>query len=297
MIVLAIGKGILMALKLRKLSYALGAEVCGVDVSKSMSESTFGEIYQAFLANGILLFRDQDVTREQHIEFSRRFGALDRHDALPRDRHPGYPELLMVTNEPKPDGAPSDTKYTGRQWHSDMSFTTAPSLGSLLKSDEVPDVGGDTLFANMYRAYDALSAGMKQLISDLHGIHLSGTRKLANDSTGVVRAEEQKRLNPPVAQPVARVHPETGRKALYIWEKVKRFDGMTEEESQPLIEYLVRHATRPDFIYRHPWRKNDILAWDNRCVMHQALGDFDETQLRHLERTTVLGTPSGYVVA
>ena len=168
-----------MALKLRKLSFAPGAEVCGVDVSRPMSESTFGEICQAFLANGI---------------------------------------------------------------------------------------------------------------------HLSGTRKLANDTTGVVRAEEQKRINPPVAQPVVRVHPETGRKALYIGEKVKRFDGMTEEESQPLIDYLVRHATRPEFLYRHQWRKNDILAWDNRCVMHQALGDFDETQLRHMERTTILGTPSGYVV-
>ena len=285
-----------MALKLRKLSYALGAEVCGVDVSRPMSESTFGEIYQAFLAHGILLFRDQDVSRGQHIEFSRRFGDLDRHEALPRDRHPDYPELLMVTNEAKRDGSPSDTQYTGRQWHSDMSFTTAPSLGSLLKSYAVPEVGGDTLFANMYRAYDALSAGMKKLIADLHGIHLSGTRKLANETTGIVRAEEQKRINPPVAQPVVRVHPETGRKALYIGEKVKRFDGMTEEESQPLIDYLVRHATRPEFLYRHPWRKNDILAWDNRCVMHQALGDFDETQLRHLERTTVLGTPSGYVV-
>jgi taurine dioxygenase len=285
-----------MAMRLRKLSYALGAEVCGVDVAQPMSESTFGEIYQAFLAHGILLFRDQDIARSQHIEFSRRFGALDRHDALPRDRHPDYPELLMVTNEPKPDGSPSDTQYTGRQWHSDMSFTTAPSLGSLLKSYAVPEVGGDTLFANMVLAYDTLSAGLKRMIADLHGIHLSGTRKLANATTGIVRAEEQKRINPPVAQPVVRTHPETGRKALYIGEKVKRFDGMTEEESAPLIDYLVRHATRPEFVYRHPWRKNDILAWDNRCVMHQALGDFDETQLRHMERTTVLGTPSGYVV-
>ena len=286
-----------MVMRLRKLSYALGAEVCGIDIAKPMSESTFGEIYQAFLAHGILLFRDQDITREQHIEFSRRFGALDRHDALPRDRHPEYPELLMVTNEPKPDGSPSDTKYTGRQWHSDMSFTTAPSLGSLLKCYAVPEVGGDTLFASMYAAYDALSAGMKKMIADLHGIHLSGTRKLANSTTGILRAEEQKRINPPVAQPVVRTHPETGRKALYIGEKVKRFDGMTEEESAPLVDYLVRHATRPEFVYRHQWRKHDILAWDNRCVMHQALGDFDETQLRHMERTTVLGTPSGYVVA
>jgi taurine dioxygenase len=285
-----------MSLKLRKLSYALGAEICDVNVAKPMSEQQFGEIYRAFLDNNILLFRNQDITREQHIEFSRRFGELDRHEALPRDRHPDYPELLMVTNEPKPDGSPSDTKYTGRQWHSDMSFTTAPSLGSLLKSYAVPEVGGDTLFANMYMAYDALSEGMKKMIAGLHGVHLSGTRKLANDNTGVTRAAEQKRLNPPVAQPVVRVHPETGRKALYIGEKVKRFDGMTEAESKPLIDYLVRHATRPEFVYRHQWRKNDIVVWDNRCTMHQALGDFDETQLRHMERTTVLGAPSGYVV-
>lgn len=168
-----------MALKLRKLSHALGAEVCDIDVSKPMGEAFFGEIY----------------------------------------------------------------------------------------------------------------------IADLHGIHLSGTRKIANSASGIPRAEEQKRINPPVAQPVVRVHPETGRKALYIGEKVKRLDGMTEEESQPLISYLVKHATQPEFVYRHQWRQNDILIWDNRCTMHQALGDFDETQRRHMERTTVLGTPSGYAVA
>ena len=286
-----------MALKLRKLSYPLGVEICDINVAKDITERSFGEIYRAFLDNGILLFRNQDITREQHIEFSRRFGELDRHDSLPRDRRKDYPELLMVTNEPKNDGSPSDTKYTGRQWHSDMSFTTEPSLGSLLKSYAVPEVGGDTLFANMYMAYDQLSDGMKKLIANLHGIHMSGTRKLANDNTGVDRMQEQKKINPPVAQPVVRVHPETGRKALYIGEKVKRFDGMTDEESRPLIDYLVRHATKPEFVYRHMWRKNDIVVWDNRCTMHQALGDFDETQLRHMERTTVLGTPSGYVVA
>jgi len=215
---------------------------------------------------------------------------------LPRDRHPRHPEILMVTNEPKPNGEPSDSKYTGRQWHSDMSFTLAPSMGSLLRSIAVPAVGGDTMFANMYMAYEALSAGMKKLIADLRGIHMSGTRRIANSETGIPRAEEQKRINPPVAQPVVRMHPETGRKALYIGDKVKSFDGMTEEESRPLIEYLVQHATRPEFVYRHQWQANDILVWDNRCTMHCALGDFDETQLRHMERTTVLGTPSGYVV-
>ncbi len=285
-----------MASKLRKLSYALGAEVCDFDLSAPMSEAAFGEIYQAFLDHGILLFRHQDITREQHIAFSRRFGELDKHESLPQDRHPQYPELLLVTNAPNADGTPSNSRYTGRQWHTDMSFTPIPALGSLLKSWTVPEVGGDTLFANMTLAYDTLSGGMKKLIADLHGIQLAGTRKINYAPTGVERAAEQRKLNPPIAQPVVRVHPETGRKALYLGEKVKRFDGMSEAESQPLIQYLNAHATQAEFVYRHPWRNNDIVVWDNRCTLHQALGDFDETQRRHMERTTVLGTPSGYAV-
>ena len=284
-----------MALELRRLSYCLGAEVRGIDIGQPMSEAAFGEIYRAFLDHGILLLRNQRITRAQHIEFSRRFGELDRHDSLPRDRHPDHPEILLVTNEPKPNGEPSTSRYTGRLWHSDMSFTLVPSLGSLLRGVTVPPVGGDTMFTHMYAAYDTLSAGMKKLIADLHGIH-SPERKNAAAVSPEWEAE-QRRLNPPVAQPVVRVHPETGRKALYIGEKVKRFDGMTEEESRPLIDFLVRHATRPEFVYRHQWRADDIVIWDNRCTMHVALADFDETQRRHMERTTVQGTPSGYVAS
>jgi taurine dioxygenase len=283
-------------LKLRRLSNALGAEVCDIDLTQPMSESTFGEIYRAFLQHGILLFRGQHISREQHIDFSRRFGELDRHDALPRDRHPDHPELLLVTNRPNADGTPSESRYTGRSWHTDYSYTTRPALGSLLRCWQLPEVGGDTLFANMYLAYDTLSEGMKKMIAGLHGIHLSGTRRINVADAGSARREEVIRLNPPIAQPVVRVHPETGRKAIYLGEKVKRFDGMTEAESTPLIDFLNKHATQPEFVYRQQWRENDLLIWDNRCTLHQALGDFDETQIRHLERTTVKGTPSGYVV-
>jgi taurine dioxygenase len=286
-----------MPLKLRRLSNALGAEVCDVDLTKPMSESTFGEIYGAFLQYGILLFRNQNISREQHIEFSRRFGELDDHASLPRDRHPDYPEILLVTNRPNPDGTPSESRYTGRSWHTDMSYTTRPALGSLLRCYNLPEVGGDTLFANMTMAYDTLSDGMKKLIADLHGIHLSGTRKINVADAGEARRNEVMKLNPPIAQPVVRVHPETGRKTIYLGEKVKRFDGMTEEESKPLIDYLNRHSTKAEFVFRQQWRENDLLIWDNRCTLHQALGDFDESQLRHMERTTVLGTPSGYVAA
>jgi taurine dioxygenase len=284
-----------MAITLRPLSYALGAEVVGADLSAEMGNADFAAIHDAFLRHGVLLFRDQEnLTREQHIAFSRRFGELDRHDNLPRDRHPEYPELLMVTNAPKPDGKPGDGKYTGHLWHSDMSFTLVPAMASVLRAIRVPPVGGDTMFANMVLAYEQLSAGMKRIVEGLDGIH-TGSRKIVDLTPE--RAAESKRLNPPVAQPVVRVHPETGAKALYIGEKVSCFAGMTEAESLPIVEFLCRHAFRPQFVYRHAWQPNDVLMWDNRSTAHQALGDYEDGELRHLERTTIKGSPSGYVLA
>lgn len=281
-----------VGLQLRPLSHSLGAEVMGVDLAKPLDAAVFAEIEKAFLASGILLFRNQDLAPEAHIAFSRRFGELDRHDTLPRDRHKEHPEILMVTNRPKADGSPSDSRYTGRKWHSDMSFTLCPALGSLLYSREIPPVGGDTMFANMTLAYDTLSEGMKKFIATLHGIHLPG-RALPHASAE--RLEEDRRLNPPIAQPLVRTHWQTGRKALYVSEKVEFIEGMTREESKPILEFLCAHAARHEFIYRHQWKPHDLLIWDNRCTMHIALADFDETRRRELHRTTVLGQPSGHV--
>lgn len=278
-----------MALQLRRLANGLGAEVMGLDLAR-VGEREFGEINRAWLDHGILLFRGQRLTTPQHIAFSRGFGELDTHESSAPDRHPDYNEVLLITNKPKPSGAPSDTRYTGRVWHSDHSFTPRPALGSLLRAVEIPDVGGDTMFTNMYLAYETLSDGMKQMIADLHGVHTTA-RKVDDPE----RLADMKRRNPPVAQPLVRVHPETGRKALYVGEKVKQIAGFTAEESKPLLDYLCKHATRHEFVYRHQWRRDDLLMWDNRCTMHIALGDYDETKLRHMERTTVLGTPSGYV--
>lgn len=283
-----------MTLDLRPLSYALGAEVRGIDLAKPVSDVLFAEIGQAFLTHGILLFRGQAITPGQHIAFSRHFGELDRHETLPRDRHAEFPEILMVTNRPKGDGTPSDSRYTGRNWHSDMSFTLCPALGSLLHSRDIPPVGGDTMFANMYLAYETLSPAMRAMIADLHGVHTTG-RKMPDATPERLRLDRE--LNPPIAQPVVRVHPQTGRKALYISEKVELLEGFTREESRPLIAFLCEHAAQPEFSYRHQWRKHDLLIWDNRCTMHIALADFDETQRRELFRTTVLGTPSGHIYA
>jgi Probable taurine catabolism dioxygenase len=279
-----------MSVTVRPLSHALGAEIAGVDLAKPLSNAEFDQIHRTFLEKGILLFRDQEITREQHIAFSRRFGELDTHDSLPRDRHPDYPELLLVTNIPKENGKPSDSKYTGQQWHSDLSFTPVPSLGSLLRGITIPPVGGDTMFINMYRAYDTLSDGMKKMIADLHGIH-TGSRKIVDLSSDRASSSASSiRRSPSPSCASSRDRPQG---ALY-WREGLRFVGMTEEESRPLIDYLVKHATRPQFVYRHQWRANDIVLWDNRCTMHIALGDYEDGEIRHLERTTVKGTPSGY---
>jgi len=275
-------------MEVRPIAGALGAEIEGVDLSRPLAADAIAGIRRALLDYLVIFFRGQKLDPQHQLAFARAFGEPVAYPQLK-----GLPEFPFITPVVKLE---HERVNFGGVWHSDTTYLERPPMGSMLYAIEIPPYGGDTLFANMYLAYEMLSAGMKKFIEGLHGIHLSGTRKLANDGTGVVRAEEQKRINPPVAQPVVRTHPETGRKALYIGEKVKRFDSWTEEESQPLIDFLVRHATRPEFLYRHQWRKNDILAWDNRCVMHQALGDFDETQLRQMERTTVLGTPSGYVV-
>jgi taurine dioxygenase len=278
-----------MALQTRPLSYSLGLEIMNVDLAR-VDDETFAEIRQAFLdSNGLLLFRDQELTRRQHIDFSRRFGELDLHEAVPLDRHPDHAEILIVANEPVVDGMSSNGRYIGQNWHSDLAPSLAPALGSLLRAIEIPPVGGDTMFTNMYAAYETLSDGMKNLIKDLHGVHIRGRKAVSAEWEA-----QNRKLNPPVAQPVVKVHRDTGRKALYIGEPVRSFEHMTEEESLPLIQYLVRHATRPQFIYRHQWRRNDLLFWDNRCTMHNALGDYDQSKRRYMERTTIKGDPCGY---
>jgi taurine dioxygenase len=274
-----------MGLQIRRLSYALGAEIIRDDFPKPLGDSGFRDIQRAFLEYLVLLFRGQFHTQEQQVAFTRRFGEVNKNDDLPHMRHPEYPEILFVSNKnkkPKPNAKPKLTdKYAaGMVWHSDRSFTCRPVMASLLRGVEIPDVGGDTMFSNQYLAYETLSDGMKRLIEGLDGVHIGGEDRLDL---------------PPTAQPLVRVHPETGRKALYVSERIQHIVGMSAEESKPLIQFLCNHATRPQFVYRHQWRKNDLLMWDNRCLSHIALGDYDRTQVRHMEKTTVIGTPSGYV--
>lgn len=278
-------------LELTPLSSALGAQVKGIDITHDLNDEQIGAIRKAWNEHHILLFRGVDWTPAGHIAFSRRFGDLDTHDATPFDRLDGYPEILEVTNKPK-NGKPSETRNTGRNWHSDYAYTNRPSAASMLFCAEKPPVGGDTMFSNMVRAYDQLSAKMKEIVEGLDAVFdfsLVGRQNSA-------KTQELVKLNPPIAHPAVRVHPQSGLKALYVSERVSHFHGMSQEESRPLIQYLCAHATRHENIYRHSWQVNDLILWDNRTTMHIALGDFDQTKPRRMLRTTLLGEPSGFLV-
>ena len=278
-----------MALSIRKLSAGIGAEIGGVDLTKPLDDSTFAKIEQAWQEHVILLFRGQKLTHQQHIAFSRCFGELDDHSAIPKFRDPEFHEILPVVNQVI-DGR---KQPVGRQWHSDLSTTLRPARGSILRCEVIPPVGGDTMFANMYLAYEALSDTMKKVIDGLWGVQ---DMTVAKQSRGRDMTEVRKR-NPPVAQPVVRVHPGTGRKALFVAEMTTTgIVGMTEEEAQPILNFLFRHSVQPEFTYRHRWSTEDMIAWDNRCCMHLALDDYDINVPRRLYRTTLLGEPSGYIV-
>jgi taurine dioxygenase len=283
-------------IQVRRLANGLGARVDGVDLARPVSDATFREINEAWLRHLVLVFPQQKITPEEHIAFSRRFGELDRHEALPHYRHPEHPEILMITNHTIA-GKPSETRNTGREWHIDLSYTLRPSLGALLHCREIPEVGGDTMFANMYLAFESLSPPLRAFLEGLECVHDFTTIKI-NKKRDPEQLAHMTRLNPAVAQRVVRVHPETGRKSLYVTEMLtSHFVGMTVEESKPILDYLFKHSVQPEFTYRHRWQVGDIVMWDNRCTMHLALTDYDHSSPRHMFRTTIKGTPSGRLYA
>lgn len=280
-----------MAIKVRKIGHALGAEVSGVDLSRPIDDQTFSEINQAFLEHCVLVFHDQPLTRAQQVAFSRRFGDLDNNEARATHmRVPEVPEIFLVTAEPVASGQ-TPGGVIGEDWHTDNSHLPVAAAASLLRAIELPGVGGDTMFCNMYRAYDTLTGGMKKLLEPLRGVHMQS--RAVHDLSTPERAEASWKRFPAAAHPAVRVHPESGRKALYVNRQVRFFVGMSSAESKPLIDYLADHAVRPQNIYRHVWKVGDLVMWDNRCVLHMSIGDFDRSQRRHMERTTVHGDRSG----
>ena len=280
-----------MTIAVRPLSAACGAEVTGVDARKPLAADDVAKLHRALAENGILLFRDVKVTPEEHIAFSRQFGPLESH-VVGEFNLKEHPEVFVVSNI-KENGKLKGAVYAGQYWHSDLSYMAKPSLGSLLLCHEMPEIGGNTMWANMYKAWETLSGPLKGFLSGLQAVHdysHAYDTFFAHLKERPPLTAEQRAKTPPVVHPLVRTHPVTGRKALYVNEGFTTgIVGMPREESQPILDMLFRHSTRPEFIYRHQWRVGDLMFWDNRCTMHYALADYDFSVRRLMHRTTLAG--------
>ena len=269
----------------------LGAEVLGLDLAQPLNAADFARIHQAHLAHHVLVFRNQRITPRQQIDFSRRFGPLQIH-VLQNFQLAGHPEILVVSNIKDERGQPIGLGDAGQFWHSDLSYKAVPSLGSLLHAQELPNEGGDNLFADQHAAYDALPDALKQAIAPLQAEH-----------SYLARYEELRAKSPwrpqltqaqidevaPAVHPVVRTHPETGRKGLFVSEHfTTRIVGLPEDESRDLLAQLFAASVKPELVYRHRWQPHDLVFWDNRSVLHLASGTPD-SERRKLYRTTVEG--------
>lgn len=272
----------------RPVSPHVGAEIHGVDLTQPLKDQTYREIRAALNEHGVIFFREQPVTHAQHLAFSERFGPINTASFL--DTPEGFPMIGEVRKEPE------ETRNIGGNWHVDHSFDAVPPMGSVLVARELPDCGGDTLFANMSSAYDRLSDGLKRTLQGLRAVHAkknavdaytSDDRKVSAEEKAQFAKQYEKHV---AVHPVVTRHPETGRPVLYVNPTYTvRFEGWTAEESAPLLKLLYQHATRPEMTCRFQWREGSIAFWDNRSVMHFALNDYHgERRLMH--RITLEGT-------
>lgn len=264
------------------------AQVTDVDLSKPVAGATVAALRKAINEHSILVFRGQTIDNDQHIAFSRNFGDLEIH-TVTQYLLPDYPEIIALANRGENGTTPIDNG--GAYWHTDISYKIKPPMGSLLYSLEVPPEGGDTLFADMYAAYDALSDEKKNRIDGLKAVHGYEARfsEMGEGGKRPKLSAEQLAEVPEVVHPVVRTNPETGRKALYVNEGFTlSIEGMPMDESRTLLDELVAHSMKPDFVYDHRWQVGDLVFWDNRAVMHCAT-DYDTSYARRMHRTTIQG--------
>jgi len=269
---------------LRPLSPVLGAEIIGLDLRQPLDEPVRAAVYEAFVRYHVLCFRGQALDKDQQIAFSQQFGPLERHIA--RNRGTENPFVHTVSNL-GPDGKPSG-KVGSQQWHSDKSFRPEPSLATILHAKQLPPEGGPTCFADMTAAYAALSP---QEQAELDGLRVVHSWELSQQKLGLTATPEEVRDAPPMSHPLVRVHPDSGRKSLFMGQHASHFDGRPMAEGRARLAALQDFATQERFIYRHAWRPGDVLMWDNRCLLHRAEANFDAARHpRVLHRTCLRGT-------
>ena len=269
--------------EIRPLTGAIGAEISGVDISKALTAQTVDEIRQALLAHLVIFLRDQDITPAQQLAFVSRFGEPDIYPFV--KGLDDYPQITPVLKRPE------ETINFGGIWHSDTVYQAEPPMATVLYAKELPPIGGDTLFASQYQAYESLSAPLRAFLEGLTAVNSAAkgssaqTRedRVVDGGTGLAAEVMQ------AEHPVVRTHPETGRKALYVnTGHTVRFTGMTEAESTPILEYLFQHQIKPEFCCRFVWRPGSLAFWDNRCAQHYPVNDY-HGHTRLLHRITLKG--------
>lgn len=263
---------------------SLGAEISGVDLGAELDSGTVAAIRAAWLEHLVLFFRDQPLTPEQFLGFARTIGEPVEYKFVPGID--GFPEIISVLKEA------DETVNFGGIWHSDGTYNDEPPMATMLVAREIPPYGGDTMFANMYDAYEALSPAMRELLDPLKAVNSSALADVSKTREDRYRESHDDDDEVPLYEavhPVVRTHPETGRKSLYVnVAHTERFDGMTIEESRPLLEFLFQHQVRPEFTCRFVWKPGSIAMWDNRCAMHNPVNDYHGFR-RMMHRITLRG--------
>jgi taurine dioxygenase len=284
---------------IRPCNAALGAEILAVDLSQEVDAETFRKIDQAYAEYGVIFFRDQTITPEQHLAFTRRFGELDP-SPLTQYALPGYPDILQITNIQE-NGRNIGLADAGLTWHTDMSWRQIPPRGSTLYAIAVPEQDGhalgDTIFTSAAAAYDALPTDLQDRLDGLQAVHQYAAKHAYRAKVSISDRDDmtqsQKDATPDVLHPLARTHPATGQKCLYVVPgECTGIVGLPDEEALPLLEDLAERIICPEFQYRHQWRVGDLLMWDNCLVQHVAVRDYELPLQRLMYRTTIAGTPT-----
>jgi len=276
--------------EIRPFAGAVGAEIVGLDLARPVNTEDFSRIHRAHLDHHVLVFRDQRITPEQQIAFSRRFSELQNH-VLKQFLLEGHPEILIVSNIIE-DGRNIGLGDAGKFWHSDLSYKELPSLGSMLHAQELPSEGGDTLFADMHKAWEAVPEALRQVVEGRSAAHSYTARYAETRFEGNWRptlTAEQLAQVKEVIHPIVRTHPENGRKALFVSEGfTTRIVGLPEDESRDVLQQLYALSVLEANIYRHQWQPHDLVFWDNRSLIHLATGCPAHLR-RKLYRTTIQG--------
>lgn len=259
---------------------ALGAEISGIDLTRSIPDEDFASLRQVWLDYEVVFFRDQPIAPEAHAALADRFGSPQRHEAYPHVD--GFPQITILEND-------EANPPTIEKWHTDMTFRKNPPLGSILHGVVIPDRGGDTLFASMSAAYEGLSDAMQQFLSSLTAIHdfSHGFKESLNAPGGRERLAQMVADNPPVEHSVIRVHPETGKKCIYVNSLFTvGIKDMKPRESDAMLAFLFDHVTTPEYTCRFRWQPDSIAFWDNRSVQHKPVNDY-WPQHRKMQRITI----------